>query len=189
MEPDWPAVVSDMVEQIAALLRGYEPADEVEAGHHARMLELIDTPRPTSRHQFAPGHFTASAFVLNDRGELLLIHHAKLHRWLQPGGHIDPTDQTPAAAAQRELQEEAAVTDAAGNGQLIDVDVHPIPANPKKNEPAHEHFDLRFLFRTGSHDILAGSDALDAKWLKLDRVAQEITDASVIRCVAKLERR
>ena len=175
-----------VIDQIAALLEAYTPVDAAERGHADRMRQLLLTPAATSRHQFQPGHFTASAFVLDDAGRLLLIHHAKLDRWLQPGGHIDATDVSPEAAARRELAEEAAIVDVTGDGKLLDVDVHPIPANIKKNEPPHEHFDLRFLFRAAHTNATAGSDALAVRWVNLHDVATETTDASVRRAVAKL---
>ena len=55
------------------------------------MLALCDNAGdPFSREHYVPGHFTASAFVLSPtRDMLLLVFHGKLHRWLQPGGHID----------------------------------------------------------------------------------------------------
>ena len=53
-------------------------------------------------------HFTASAFVLNDRREVLLVHHRKLGVWLYPGGHIEP-GETPDDAALRGVREETGI--------------------------------------------------------------------------------
>ena len=47
------------------------------------------------RSEFDPGHFTASAFVVSPDGtKVLLVEHARLGRWLQPGGHIEADDRT-----------------------------------------------------------------------------------------------
>ena len=156
--------------------------------HRRRMLALLDAePRPFDRDRFDPGHFTASAFVLSpDGGSLLLIRHAKLGRWLQPGGHVDPADSSPFAAAGRELREEAGVSDAGGDGRLFDLDVHPIPADPRKGEPPHEHFDLRFLLRSRSSDLKAGDDALAARWVPLATAAATAGDASVRRAAQRI---
>src|SRR5271155_5292533 len=70
---------------------------------------LRDTPDPKQffhRKNFA-GHITASGFVLStDRKKLALVKHKYLNRYLQPGGHVEETDQTVLAAAQREILEE-----------------------------------------------------------------------------------
>ncbi|WP_245601798.1 NUDIX hydrolase [Hamadaea tsunoensis] len=53
-------------------------------------------------------HATASVFLLsNHHGDwhIGLIHHPRLHRWMLPGGHVEP-DENPAEAALREVQEE-----------------------------------------------------------------------------------
>lgn len=98
------------------------------------------------------GHITASAFVLDPRaGTVLLIHHAALDRWLQPGGHVDPGDVTVLAAALREVREEVGIPAthlrALGATDVwLDVDSYAIPANPRKAEPAHVHHDLRYAF-------------------------------------------
>jgi len=49
--------------------------------------------------------FTASAFIVNDDSEVLLMNHSKLGKWIQPGGHIEG-DETPNEAARRETKEE-----------------------------------------------------------------------------------
>jgi 8-oxo-dGTP pyrophosphatase MutT (NUDIX family) len=143
-----------------------------------------------SRTHFQPGHFTASAFVLSpDRESVLLILHGKLGLWLQPGGHIDPSDVDVVAAARREVIEETGieVQVAEGTGaSLLDVDIHAIPANPRKSEPSHDHFDLRFTFVAPSLDFHAGSDALAARWVRLEAVVDAGTDDSVRRAIRKL---
>jgi 8-oxo-dGTP pyrophosphatase MutT (NUDIX family) len=49
---------------------------------------------------------TGSAWIVDNTGEnILLTHHAKLNRWLQPGGHADG-DEDILNVAQREAEEE-----------------------------------------------------------------------------------
>ena len=158
------------------------PKDDDELRYRDRMLDLLNTSAPTSRDQFSPGHFTASAFVLSpDDQNLLLIFHSKLSLWLQPGGHVDASDKTLLAAAKREVLEEVGVQaelhpDFPG---ILDLDIHTIPA--RKEEPAHEHFDVRFALRAPNHEFQAGSDALSARWVPIDEVERAHSDASVTR--------
>lgn len=185
----------DRLDHLKSLLAAHQPADAEEAEHRRSMLALADAAGdPFSRAHFQPGHFTASAFVLSpDADALLLIFHGKLRRWLQPGGHIDPEDGDVIAAALREVAEETGVRDAAPDtalGALLDVDIHEIPPNPKKGEPAHGHYDLRVLLRARSLDFAVGSDAVDARWVPLEQINERDSDRSVTRAVARLlERR
>ncbi len=161
-----------------------------------QMLQVIETadaagPSPFSREHTQPGHFTASAFVLSPNLDgLFLIYHGKLHRWLQPGGHIEASDLDIVAAARREASEEIGLPleDLVLLGDpycpIFDVDVHKIPA--RKTDPDHLHLDIRVLFRAASTDVVAGSDAKAVKAVALADVTEEETDRSVMRAVGKI---
>lgn len=89
------------------------------------------------------GHFTGSALVVDQRGEsMLLIHHRKLNRWLQPGGHADG-EANLALVALTEATEETGVDGLVVYPRIIHVDIHGIPA--RQDDPAHVHLDCRFL--------------------------------------------
>jgi 8-oxo-dGTP pyrophosphatase MutT (NUDIX family) len=181
-------------EHLRRLLEQFVPANEREQRHQTRILQLIArTPAPFSRTQYDPGHVTASAFVTTeDRSALLLILHSKLQRWLQPGGHVDPEDDDVLGSARREVLEETGMSGLTlASGGLIDVDVHEIPA--RKDQPAHEHFDVRFWFTTQrTQDASAGSDARDARWVPIASLLEPAVDSdypsddSVLRAVRKL---
>ncbi|HLV19559.1 MAG TPA: NUDIX domain-containing protein [Polyangiaceae bacterium] len=177
----------DRIEPLRRLLIEHRPALPNEQAFAVRMRALVTgSAAPLSRHQFEPGHFTASAFVLSpDARSLLLIHHKKLGLWLQPGGHLEPADPDAPSAARREVAEEVGLDDLdlLVDG-LFDIDIHQIPAYGA--EPAHEHFDLRFLFKARSLAHRAGSDVLGARWVRLQDVARIQSDESVLRAVRKL---
>jgi 8-oxo-dGTP pyrophosphatase MutT (NUDIX family) len=133
---------------------------EVHAPHDADERRAVETmrafvaatPEPFTRRTHA-GHVTGSAVVLEPSGRALLLFHARLSLWVQPGGHVED-GESPDRAALREATEESGlddlVLDAGPDGapRLLDVDVHPIPASEKRGEPAHFHHDVCFLART-----------------------------------------
>lgn len=136
---------------------------------------------PVSRKNFF-GHITTSAIVLNPTClKLLLVHHKALNKTLQPGGHIENTDTSFHQAAQRELVEETSLWNAiyvpfdeGGTEIPIDVDIHQIPENPHKGEPAHYHFDLRYVFILPAHEEAqnANNNEVDhITWVPLTAVA------------------
>lgn len=96
------------------------------------------------------GHFTGSAWLVSADGErVLLMHHRKLDRWLQPGGHADG-DSDLAQVALREAQEETGVAGLRVEGGVFDLDRHRIPA--RGNEPEHWHYDVRYVVRAGADE-------------------------------------
>ena len=152
-----------------------------------RMLELLDGHgEPFSRHHLAPGHFTASAFVLcPERRRVLLVHHQKLGRWLQPGGHVEPGDSDLIAAARREAAEETGIVSGPQLGPgIFDVDIHAIAASLK--DGAHLHFDVRYAFVAERAELSASPEVLAARWVELDAVSRFTNEDSVLRCTERL---
>jgi 8-oxo-dGTP pyrophosphatase MutT (NUDIX family) len=175
-----------LLESARRALSSYQPTDPREAGFKERIERLLRSSAPFSRSSFEPGHLTASAFVVSPgRDAVLLILHRKLGLWLQPGGHIEVGDESLEAAARREVLEEVQVKLAEGAaGAIFDVDVHAIPA--RKDEPAHEHFDVRFCFQAAAAEIAPNEEVAGARWAELRGLEQVTSDESVLRAARKL---
>jgi 8-oxo-dGTP pyrophosphatase MutT (NUDIX family) len=135
-----------------------------------QFLELLESPGCYNREHL-PGHITGSAWVVNrHRNQVLLVHHAKLNRWLQPGGHADGNENI-FQVALREVQEETGLFDLTILLEgLFDIDIHPIPAS--KDSPEHLHYDVRFAFIAKEHEALTVSgESHEVRWIPLDEVA------------------
>lgn len=115
------------------------------------------------------GHLTGSALVVDPATRrILLIHHAKLGRWLQPGGHADGEGDL-GRVALREAREETGLTSLELVRPAIDLDVHRIPA--RGAEPSHVHLDVRYLVLGSEADGATGFDdreVLDMVWVTDD---------------------
>lgn len=168
------------------------PADEVERGYVAAFAQLLERwgHEALRRTTFAPGHITASAFVVDAaRSRLLLIEHPVLSMWLQPGGHIEPGETDLCKAALREVYEETGYTELSVLDPMpFDVDVHAIPARPEKGEPAHQHFDVRFLFAADDAVVESPPEHLPVAWVPFGEVPRVTDDDSVRRAVRKIQR-
>jgi 8-oxo-dGTP pyrophosphatase MutT (NUDIX family) len=148
------------------IVRGFSPGpDGAAAKSRDLVLDLLNhSPHPFSRHQFEPGHITCTALVRHpSNSSVLFMHHHRLHRWLLPGGHVEPEDPSLAAAAAREALEETFVRiDPSVAPFLAGIDVHGIP--PKKKEPFHLHHDLIWCFRALSAEIAVSDEAPQVFW-------------------------
>ena len=135
------------MDALAEALRRHAPADEEEGRDRDRIRAFVRRHREPFDRRIAEGHLTGSAIVVSASGDrVLLLHHRKLDRWLQPGGHADPDETMGEAVALREAFEETGLRGLALHPTAprpLDVDVHDIPA--RDDEPAHEHLDLRYL--------------------------------------------
>ncbi|MCU0695596.1 MAG: NUDIX hydrolase [Myxococcaceae bacterium] len=171
------------------LLAHHQPSDDKERADLETMRSFARTlPAPFSREQW-PAHFTGSAVVVTpDGAKVLLVLHAKLNRWLQPGGHADPADGgAMEATALREAREETGleVSLHPGAPRPLDVDVHVIPA--RKLEPEHRHLDVRSLVVAQNPEALAHDPAEShgAQWLSWDEALARADEAPLRRLLEK----
>jgi 8-oxo-dGTP pyrophosphatase MutT (NUDIX family) len=170
-------------------LAAYRPADEREARMVARVAAFLRAADdPFSRAAFVPGHITGSAWIVDDdRTHALLVHHRKLDRWLQPGGHAEG-ERDARAIARREAHEETGLTRLrdAQDG-IYDVDVHVIPA--RGSEPEHAHYDIRFAFYADrSEPFVVSAESHALAWRPLVELDRDGVDESVRRLARKTAR-
>jgi 8-oxo-dGTP pyrophosphatase MutT (NUDIX family) len=150
-----------------------------------QFLELLKHPRAYHRDHL-PGHITGSAWIVNkSRTKTLLIQHAKLKRWLQPGGHADG-ERNILNVARREAEEETGLKRfKIISESIFDLDIHLIP--DLKDFPQHWHYDVRFLFEGDENDELVISDeSTGLTWFELHSL-KELTEnnSSIMRMVHK----
>lgn len=175
-------------DRLLSLITHHSAADEKEAEDKERMLEFARTlSDPFSRAEL-PAHFTASALIVDPAGaRVCMIHHKKLGRWLQPGGHFEALDGGDAAsAALREVREETSLDVCLANADRtpIDLDIHVIPARP--DMPAHEHLDVRFLLLAA--DVTARFDpaeSLGIRFMPWEEALEVAGDPALVRLLKK----
>lgn len=169
-------------------LRAHRPWDAREAEMLGRILAFVEAHEDCFERGLLEGHVTGSAWVVNpERTHALLVHHRRLERWLQPGGHCDG-DPDVLATALREVREETGIEATPVTPAVFDVDAHDIPA--RGAEPAHVHYDIRFLAEAplSKHPVVS-PESREVRWVKLDEIASLDTDESVLRLVEKTRRR
>jgi 8-oxo-dGTP pyrophosphatase MutT (NUDIX family) len=160
---------------------------ESEDKDRSRMLRLLDEEPACFERTCFPGHFTGSALVVSADGSRALLHHHRfLDRWLQFGGHCDG-DEDIVRVAVREAQEESGIAGLiVASRNPFDLDIHAIPANPKRNEPAHEHFDVRYmLIAPEGAKFTVSDESHELRWFTPDEMLELPIDAGMVRLVEK----
>lgn len=133
------------------------PADPLQRDRHPHSIAGQDRfpvgamGRMTFPHTQPTRDFTVAVFIVHAR-RVLLHHHAKLGRWLPPGGHIE-SHELPDDAARREVREEAGIDiELIGDrglprdfpGQPCQL-IRPAGIQLESISPGHEHIDLVYF--------------------------------------------
>jgi len=180
---------------LLAMLRRYQQRYPDEGAVVARIRSLVASHVDCFDRTCRPGHVTASAWVTTPACDrFLLVHHRKLGRWLQPGGHADG-DPDILSAALREAREETGlenlqIVDSGRKATPLDLDVHEIPARYDAEgalvEDAHEHHDVRvLLIAHGDLTPRASHESHAVGWFGADELARVTSEESVLRMLRK----
>lgn len=174
-------------QKLLHLLNGYEADTSAEQGMKTKLTAFVQQYEDCFERTLFVGHVTGSAWILDEtRTKVLLMHHRKLDRWFQPGGHCDGNPDVQ-EVAQREAWEETGVTVKPVSDAIFDVDIHTIPA--RGQEPEHLHYDVRFLFEADATEpIVINQESKDIRWVPLADVTTLNDEESIGRMVRKTGR-
>jgi 8-oxo-dGTP pyrophosphatase MutT (NUDIX family) len=167
-------------------LEAYSTPYPEELKFVSQFLELLKHPRAYFRDHL-PGHMTGSAWIIDQSKEYaLLVHHVKLNRWLQPGGHADG-DEDIVAVARKEAEEETGLKNLILLNSLFDIDIHSIPE--RKDFPKHDHYDIRCLFMADKNEkIILSEESHEVRWFPLSEIPTMVEgNSSITRMIDKVK--
>lgn len=175
-------------DNILYLLDIYEPSHPEDRKFRREIVTFVEEHTDFASRSNFLGHLTVSAWIVSpDRSQVLLLHHRKLDRWLQPGGHIE-NDDSLLDAAIREAEEETGLSNLNPfSDYIFDLDIHLIPA--RKADPEHNHLDIRFLVEADPEEQLNISpESNSLRWFELDELVNLGLDWSVMRMLGKTQK-
>ena len=165
-------------------LRRYRDQWQGDADVVAQFEDFAQTHADAFERGNPVAHFTGSAWLVSADGErVLLMHHRKLDRWLQPGGHADG-ERNLAAVALREAEEETGVRGLQVEAAIFDIDRHRIAE--RGNEPSHWHYDVRFVVRASADEsFVVNAESHALAWRPVNEVAADETLDTSLRRMAR----
>jgi 8-oxo-dGTP pyrophosphatase MutT (NUDIX family) len=166
-------------------LQRYRSKYPDETAETDRYIRFVFAHTDCFERSLLEGHVTGSGWLVNQAGtHVILTHHRKLNRWLQPGGHADG-DTDVMLVARKELEEETGLLEFdALDAEVFDLDIHPIPE--RKGVPEHFHYDARFVFRvTGSEEYVVSEESHDLQWVSIENLGEYTNEESVLRMARK----
>ncbi|OBK75861.1 NUDIX hydrolase [Mycobacterium sp. 1164985.4] len=151
---------------VETLTRWHAPDPAQDTLRHA-VLAFLAARADGCLRECAPGHITGSALVLDHTGtRVLLTLHPRFGRWLQLGGHCEPTDSDVVAAALREATEESGIEGLTIDPVMAALHVHPVTCS--LGVPTR-HLDMQFIVRAPADaEIVVSDESLDLRWWPLD---------------------
>tara|TARA_Y100000746_G_scaffold231212_1_gene244468 strand:+ start:293 stop:844 length:552 start_codon:yes stop_codon:yes gene_type:complete len=152
----------------------------------AQVFEFLDNQIDCFSRSNLYGHFTGSAWVVDETNNwVLMTHHYQLNKWLQLGGHADGNENLLDVAINEAIEESGLNNFNILSNKIFDIDIHTIPKY--NNIPSHFHFDVRFLLeaKKGAEEIIVTKESKDVAWIKYNEVLNLNSEHSIKRMLHK----
>jgi len=168
---------------VADLIEGIAPFDELEKEHQAFYVKWIQAGNPIWRltPPAVPPRHLVCYFVPYDRNthSFLLANHIKAQQWLPGGGHVEEYED-PKVTAIRECKEELNTL------ATLSWDT---PFFVSRTMHAHEDMSLWYALEGKQGDFFdfTRAEFTDVKWFTLDNLPSEPFESNLIRAMTKLK--
>lgn len=168
------AVSRAFVTQTQQIFQAWNPIDPGQEEYRLSYMAFVEELGAQAIDRYAgPEHLTASSFIFtSDLSQVLLCFHRKGQFWVQLGGHIDPTDPSISAAAQREATEESGIEGLKLFSEYpIDMNQHPLSS---AFGTCRVHWDVGFGFIADrGAEIVVSAESEDVAWWPVDELPQQ----------------
>ncbi len=172
-------------------IKGYVPFDEEERIIKKKMLHFIEESSDYLTRGNTNGHFTASAWIVNNEmNKTLMIYHNIYKSWAWVGGHADGNEDL-LEVIKKEIEEETGIkrfvllSSGIYGINIIDVNEH---IKRGKIVKKHLHFDVEYLFLADECESIRIKDDenSDVKWININDVNNVVSEEKMKSVYKKL---
>ncbi len=173
------------------LIEEYEPNNLQEETDKKVMLKYMDTFTDTLTRNNVFGHFTSSAFIVNEsHTKVLMAYHNIYDSFAWVGGHVDGDEDT-LRVAKKEAREETSIK----NLKLlkktpISLEVIEVTGHMKKNcwITPHVHLNITYLFEANDKDFIQNKEDENSQvaWIPLSNLKDYVTEKNMLPIYQKI---
>lgn len=173
--------------QLETALAAFQPFNEQEARDREEMLRIVRTCPDCFCRENLQAHFTASAWIVDERREqVLMAYHRIYDAWAWTGGHADgETDLL--AVALREAQEETGASARPLRRDIFSLEILTVDGHEKRGRyvPSHLHLNVTYLLEACREAPLRSKpdENLSVRWFPLEEALQACTERWMVQRV------
>ncbi|MGC5015112.1 NUDIX hydrolase [Streptosporangium sp. DT93] len=140
----------------------------------ARRLDFYDDPSAPAPNSLVP---SVNVVVVNDTGDILMIHRTDNDNWAVPGGAIDLGESLPQAAIRETLEETGITCEITGLVGTYTDPRHVILYT--SNGEARQEFSIVLCGRPISGEPTPSDESREVRWVPRDQVDSLTMDRSM----------
>lgn len=147
-----------MIRDIAQEIEAYRPFNEQEERDRLVLLKLLAGPEDMFTRENLTAHMTASAWVVNERRDKVLMAYHNIYKsWSWLGGHADG-ERDLLSVALREVQEESGTAHVQPLcDRIFSLEILTVDGHEKRGQyvPSHLHLNVTYLLEAQEGDALS----------------------------------
>ncbi len=170
--------------EIKKQISEYIPYNDQEKKDKQLILKFIDKFDNVLTRENIFGHFSSSAFVVNeDKTKVLMIYHKIYDSWAWPGGHADGESDFLGVAI-REVMEETGIKNVEPlYKDIYSLEVLSVNGHIKREEYISTHFHINTTFLLEANEteklVIKEDENSGVKWVDIDEMVSMSTEPNM----------
>lgn len=183
------------IEALYEVIKSYKPNGKQEIDDKSFMLWCIENMNDLLSRKNEQFHFTASAFIVNQKHDkVLVVYHNIYNSWSFIGGHADGL-KNMLNVAVKETKEETGLKqfEVLNNKQPISLEKLLVDQHYKGTKLVYEHYHLNLTYLLEADDtfplVIKTDENSDIKWMKFNEFLDSCSEPKMLPIYKKIIKR